>query len=140
VVTVHPRALKPGERRTIDDYLPPTKLAGLQVAPVSCRAQAEQIGPATLAVVERLLDERPVDRLRAAHAILKLTRKVTPQRLQAACARAVAFDDVAYTTIKRILDRGLDRGPLLPTVAAGPLPPAALQFARPWSDFFPAQA
>jgi transposase len=138
VVAVHPRALKPGDRRTIADHLPPTKLAGLQVTPVSCRAQAEQIGPATLAVVERLLDERPVDRLRAAHAIVKLTRKVAPHRLEAACARALAFDDVAYPTIKRILDRGLDRLPI-PGTAPAPPPPPLLQFARPWSDFFLAQ-
>jgi hypothetical protein len=110
----------------------------LQVTPVSCRAQAEQVGPATLAVVERLLDERPVDRLRAAHAIVKLTRKVAPHRLEAACARAIAFDDVAYPTIKRILDRGLDRLPI-PGAAPAPPPTPPLQFVRPWSDFFLAQ-
>lgn len=141
VVAVHPRALKPGERRTVDDHLPPTKLAGLQVTPVSCRAQAEQIGSATLAVIERLLEERPVDRLRAAHAILKLTRKVAPYRLEAACARALAFDEVGYPTIKRILDRGLDRVPI-PSAAAAILPmsTATLRFVRPVSDFFPVQA
>lgn len=141
VVAVHPRALRPGDRRTITDHLPPTKLAGLHVTAASCRAQAESIGPATQDVVERLLDERPVDRLRTAHAILKLTRKVAPYRLEAACARALAFDDVAYATIKRILDRGLDRVPL-PAAAAALLPTstATLQFVRPWSDFFPAQA
>ena len=110
VVAVHPRATKPGQRLTNPDRLPPTNLAGLQVTPVSCRAEAEQIGIATQQVVDRLLDERPVDRLRTAHAILKLTRKVVPHRLEAACARALAFDDVAYARIKRILDRGLRRG------------------------------
>jgi transposase len=141
VVAVHPRATKPGERRTIADHLPPTKLASLQVTPVSCRAQAEQIGAATLDVVERLLDERPIDRLRTAHAILKLTRKVAAHRLEAACARALAFDDVGYTTIKRILDRGLDRVPI-PSAAAAILPTstATLRFARPASDFFPVEA
>jgi transposase len=141
VIAVHPRATAPGQRRTIADHLPPTKLAGLQVTPVSCRAQAQQIGTATQQVVDRLLDERPVDRLRTAHAILKLTRKVAPHRLEAACARALAFDDVAYATIKRILDRGLERVPIPTTATVVPPPsPATLQFARPWSDFFPAQA
>ena len=83
----------------------------------------------------RLLDERPVDRLRAAHAIVKLTRKVAPHRLEAACARALAFDDVAYPTIKRILDRGLDRLPI-PGVVPTPRPTSPPHFARPWSDFF----
>ena len=141
VVAVHPRATKPGQRLTNPDHLPPTKLAGLQVTPVSCRAEAEQIGTATQQVVDRLLDERPVDRLRTAHAILKLTRKVVPHRLEAACARALAFDDVAYATIKRILDRGLDRVPL-PAAAAAVLVPstAPLRFVRPASDFFPVVA
>ena len=62
-------------------------------------------------------------------------------RAEAACARALAFDDVGYTTIKRILDRGLDRVPI-PTAAAAILPTstATLRFARPASDFFPVEA
>jgi hypothetical protein len=141
VVAVHPRATKPGQRRTIADHLPPTKLAGLQVTPISVRAQAEQIGLATLEVIERLLDERPVDRLRTAHAVLKLAHKVAAHRLEAACARALAFNDVGYATIKRILERGLDRVPI-PTAAAAVLhsSTATLRFVRSASDFFPAQA
>jgi len=119
---------------------PPTKLAGCRSRRFPA-APGRADRPATLDVVERLLDERPVDRLRTAHAILKLARKVAAHRLDAACARALAFDDVGYTTIKRILDRGLDRVPI-PTAAAAVLPTstATLRFARPASDFFPAEA
>jgi hypothetical protein len=141
VVAVHPRALKPSARRTIDDHLPPTKLAGMQVTPESWRAQAEQIGKATVQVVERLLDERPIDRLRTAHAILKLASQVAAHRLEAPCAPALAFDDVGYPTIKRILDRGRGRVPI-PAAAAAffPRSTATLRFARPASDFFPVGA
>ena len=67
--------------------------------------------------------------------ILKLAHKFGPRRLEAACARAVQFDDITYGTVKRILDRGLDQTavPPPPISAATALP----LFARPVTDFFP---
>lgn len=43
--------------------------------------------------------------------ILKLRTTVGDARLEAACARALRFDDLTYATVKRILDRGLDQEP-----------------------------
>jgi hypothetical protein len=67
--------------------------------------------------------------------ILKLAHKFGPRRLEAACARAVHFDDLTYRTLKRILDRGLDQT----AVASAPVtaPTALPLFARPVTDFFP---
>ena len=99
-----------------------------------CRA--EEIGPATSDVIGRLLGERPLDRLRSALGILKLAHKFGPRRLEAACARALQYDDLTYGTLKRILDRGLDQ--TLAPAARPAVPSSTLpRFARPVTDFFP---
>lgn len=57
--------------------------------------------------------------------------------LEAACRRALAFDEIRYHTVKTILVKGLD----LQTVPdpAAPQPKTAV-FARPVSDFLPANS
>jgi transposase len=136
LVASHPRATRRGQRQTVADHLPPAKIAGLLATPASCVRRAADIGPATSELVGRLLGERPLDRLRTVLGILKLAHKFGPRRLEAACARALRYDDVAYGTIKRILDRGLDQV-AEPTPAAAPREPTRPLFARPVTDFFP---
>jgi transposase len=135
VVAIHPRAARPGDRHTLVDHLPPTKVDGLLTTPALCLRRAADIGPATATVIGRVLGDRPLDRLRTASGVLRLAHKYAPRRLEAACARALLFDDLGYATIKRILVDGLDQqaAPTL-TPHAPPTPPP--QFARPWTDFF----
>ena len=92
----------------------------------ACRQQAAQIGPSTLKVVKRLLDHRPEDRLRTAGRLLGLAERFSCERLEAACFRAVRFDDLSYMTIKRVLEQGLDAEEL-PSIEP---PPPALVFVR----------
>lgn len=126
----HPRALQPGQRSTHLDHLPPYKVPGLTITRDICRQQAAKIGPSTQEVVNRLLDHRPEDRLRAAGRLLQLGERFSTDRLEAACARALRFDDAAYVTIKRILKQGLDQEDL-PAVDA---PPPAKAFVRTASE------
>ena len=98
-------------------------------------ARAVVIGPAATEVVERLLAERPLDRLRTTQAILRLSEKYGSPRLEAACRRALHFDDIGYGTVKRILDRGLDREPLPADAPALPAKQTYL-FARSGSEIF----
>jgi hypothetical protein len=91
-----------------------------------CRKQASQVGPHTRQVVDALLDHRPEDRLRTARRLLQLAKRFSPDRLEAACRRALRFDDPAYMTIKRILEQGLD-GEEVPSLGATP---TALAFVR----------
>jgi hypothetical protein len=78
-------------------------------------------------VIDGLLDHRPEDRLRTAGRLLRLADRFGSERLEAACVRALRFDDPSYTTIKRILEQGLDREELPVTDP----PPPAVAFARP---------
>jgi transposase len=136
-IASHPRALRPGERHTHPDHLPPAKVVALMASPAWCLRRAREIGPQTTELIGRLLGERPLDRLRSAMALLRLAHKYAPRRLEAACARALAFEQVGYVVVKRILQQGLDAHPVAPA-AAPPEPPA--QFARPWTDFFVQEA
>jgi hypothetical protein len=124
---------KAGVRRTNPAHYPPQKVAFLMATPAHCRRRAREIGEATRAVVEGLLDERPLDRLRSVQALLRLGEKYGTRRLEAACRRALVFAETNYTTIKRILERGLESDPL-------PERPASEKrryvFARPGSEIF----
>lgn len=125
---------KPGKRRTSEDHYPPGKVAFLMATPAFCRARAQAIGSCTSELVARLLDERPLDRLRTVQAVLRLADKFGAKRLEAACRRALAFDTVAYTTLKRILEQGLEAEPL-PEEEKAP-EKRRYAFARPGSDIF----
>jgi len=120
LVATHDRAPRPGERQTHLAHLPPHKIAGLMLTRESCRAQADEIGPYTRRVVDRLLDHRPEDRLRTAGRLLGLGQRFGRERLEAACARAWQFEDPSYATIKRILQEGLDQELLPETHAPAP--------------------
>jgi hypothetical protein len=67
-----------------------------------------------------------LDRLPTVGRLLRLGQTYSPARLEAACARAIRFNDLHYATIKRILAEGLDQEPVAP-----PVPPVtARAFVR----------
>lgn len=120
LVATHTRTQRPGQRVTHLDHLPPHKVPGLMLTRQTCRQEATEIGSATREVVDRFLDHRPEDRLRTAARLLRLGDRFGPERLEAACRRALRFDDPAYVTIKRILEQGLDAEELAPVAAVRP--------------------
>lgn len=138
LVASHPRAHRPGEWHTRTEHYPRDKAAYLERHPAFCRQAAARLGPATSQVVETLLAERPLDHLRAVQAILRLEETVGPQRLEAACVRALYFGSLSYRRIKEILNAALDREPL-PQENMPPLE-RSFAFARPVSDFFSEEA
>ena len=131
-VATHSRAKRRGERVSNQIHYPPTKLAGFLATPVRVREQAQAVGPATAELIERLLAEKPVDRLRAAQGILNLTQRYTPARVEAACRRALFCNEASYRAVRNILKQSLETTPLPPEAATpqGPVPKTAL-FARP---------
>lgn len=109
LVACHTRAEQPGGCRTVTDHLPPEAQAYLRQTPAWCREQAERIGPACETLVEQLLADEVVERLPAVKGLLRLEKAFGSKRLEAACRRALAFDDPRYRTVKTILNRGLDQ-------------------------------
>ncbi len=130
----HERSLDPGQWHTRLEHYPAAKAAYLERTPERCCAMAAKVGAATSQLVETLLAERPLDRLRAVQAILRLQDTVGPSRLEAACARALYFGDVRYRRIKQILNAALDQEPLPEALVS--YPPRTFTFARSGADFF----
>lgn len=137
LVATHVRSQEPGQWQTRLEHYPPNKAAYLQQTPDFCRKRAARIGSAASRVVNTLLSDRPLDRLRSVQAILHLEETVGAQRLEAACARAVYYSDVRYRRIKDILNAALDREPLPEIIPAAPR--KSHTFARPGADFFSAE-
>jgi transposase len=134
LVATHERSLKPGEWRTrLGDY-PEHKAAYLEHTPAYCQRVATRLGVATSQVIETLLGDRPLYRLRSVQAILRLEESVGGERLEAACARALHFDDPSYRRIKAILNAALDREPL--PDQAPDAPERQHAFARASAEFF----
>jgi hypothetical protein len=77
------------------------------------------IGAATAAAVEHILNSRPHPELgyRSCLGVFRLADRYSPQRLEAACRRAVALQACSYRSIKSILKTGLDHQPLEPVVS-----------------------
>jgi transposase len=137
-VATHPWG-PPGSRQTNPAHYPPEKVAYLLATPASCQKRARTIGEATAELVDRLFAERPLDRLRAVQAILRLARKYGPKRLEAAARRALLFGETSYGTVKRILEKGLENDPLPEALALPPTEKRTYAFARPGSEIFPAR-
>lgn len=110
-VAAHPRCVRPGQKATCIDHLPPDAVAYLMRDPQWCLKQAGEIGPRCHSLIHRLLSHRVVDHLRAAQGVIRLAGKYGPERLEAACHRALAYDSPQYITVKTILSKGLDQQP-----------------------------
>ena len=109
LVATHTRARAAGERQTHPDHLPAHTLPHATWNRATCRAMAEEIGPATSQLVERLFEDTVVDRLSRVVRILKLGEQVGQDRLEAACRRMVLYDELSYAALKRILEQGLEQ-------------------------------
>jgi transposase len=75
---------------------------------------ADKTGPYTRALVEGILASRPhpAQGFRACLGVLRLQKPYGPERLEAACRRAVTIQSFSYTSVESILKNGLDQVPL----------------------------
>ena len=125
LVATHDRAAAPGARHTVLDHLPPAKLPNLVLSRERCQEEADAIGPATAAIVRSLLAYQPIDRLRTAGRIVRLTEQYPRLRVEHACARAEYFGETDYRVIRRILAEGHETEPLPTDHAPASTAPAA---------------
>jgi len=124
----------PGQRSTdYADY--PAALTPYALrAPDRCIAQGTALGPAVGQFLTVLLDGVfPWARLRQAQALLRLAERFGAARVNAACARALAFDLVEVRRVQRILQSALEREPA--STERGAVLPLPARFARPPASF-----
>jgi len=79
--------------------------------PARIRREAAKIGPATIALVEAIMQAKPHPEqgFRACLGILRLARSYGSARIEAACRRGNDIGATTYGSIKSILQHGLDR-------------------------------
>jgi transposase len=112
LVASHVRGRRPGDRLTVRDHLPPEARAFLAHDRQWCLEQATRVGPACAELIELLLADHILERLRAAQGVMRLQKPYGASRLEAACARALAHASPFYRTVKTILVGGFDQQPL----------------------------
>ena len=106
LVKTHPRKQR-GKQTDLADY-PPEKVAHFMRTPAWCRRQAAAIGPACTQVIDELMAENALYRLRSAQGVIGLAGKHDTARLEAACARAIDAGDPSYKTVRGILAAGTE--------------------------------
>jgi transposase len=92
----------------------------LEWSPSRIVAWAEKTGAATAALAQAILESRPHPEqgYRSCLGIIRLADRYSPERVEAACARALAVRALSYRSVESILRHGLDAQPL----PAGPAP------------------
>jgi transposase len=109
LVATHPR--RPAGKQTDFGHYPPEKIAFRMRTPTWCRARAVEIGPACVELIAALLEVNALFRLRAAQGVLGLADRHGPDRLEAACAKAITVGDPSYRTVKGILAAATEAEP-----------------------------
>ncbi|OYV71753.1 MAG: IS21 family transposase, partial [Acidithiobacillus ferrivorans] len=103
LVATHPRLFQHGTASTVADHLQPEAQAWQSQDIQWCLRMAEAIGPYCYGVVHQLFADRVLVNLRTVQNILRLRDKHSPQRLEAACERALRFSNPRYGAISQIL-------------------------------------
>ena len=131
LIKVHPRQ-QPGHRATDPADLPSEKttyalrdIAHLQHL---AAGHGEAIGAYATAVLDTPL---PWTKMRQVYALLGLVKKWGPDKVDAACRRALDAEAISVALIGRMLDRATETDTEQPTAT----PPATTRFARDAGEF-----
>jgi transposase len=112
-VAAHLRSVVRGQHTTDPTHMPKAHQRHREWSPSRLIAWGATVGPQTAALVEAILASRPHPEqgYRSCLGILRLARRDGPDRLEAACARALAAGARSYRHVDAILKHGLDRCP-----------------------------
>lgn len=110
-VAAHLRSPPDRRHTTLRDHMPSSHRRYADWTPEKIRRVAAEIGPGTEALIAAILSERshPEQGFRSCLGILRLARTHAPERLEAACQRALEIGARSYTSVNSILKTRLDR-------------------------------
>ena len=129
LVKVHPRT-KPGGRVTDPEDLPAEKTTYALRDIDHLKRLAADHGPAIGAYAAAILDiPLPWTKMRQVYALLGLVKRWGPQRVEAACTRALDAEAISVPLIGRMIERGTETAPN-PTRKTPTEPAAPARFAR----------
>ena len=131
LVNVHSRQPKGGRSTDTADY--PEELSAYTLrAPDGIKRSAQEQGPAVGEYADRLFDgPLPWSRIRQGHKLIRLGQRYTPQRLDAACRKALEVDLINVGRVERILVQVLEQQ----EIPEHPEPVPGGRFARPGEVF-----
>jgi transposase len=110
-VAAHVRSFIAHGHSTLKEHMPPAHQNYLEWTPSRIVSWAQKTGPATAALVQRIIDSRthPEQAYRSCLGILRLEKHYSAQRLENACLRALNFSALSFKALRNILENGLDR-------------------------------
>lgn len=122
---VHVRSWEYGGTTTRVDHMPASHRKYREESVVEITAWAQRVGPCTHALVRAILDERrhPEHGFRSCRGLKSLMKRYAPERIEAACERALVVGARSYTNVESILRHGLDKQPLPEPLSSGDTPP-----------------
>jgi len=123
-VASHLRSARKGHYTTLSEHMPAAHRAHAEWSPGKLLSWAASVGPSTAELVKRLLMEKkhPEQGYRSCLGLMRLTRNHGRERMESACARALAVGAHRYRSVNSILEKGLDRQPPLTPQAELALP------------------
>ncbi|MDH4182918.1 MAG: IS21 family transposase, partial [Nitrospinota bacterium] len=103
-----------GKHTTVKEHMPRSHQAYLEWTPSRIVGWAEKTGPATAALAAAIMEGRahPQQGFRSCLGVMRLGKEYGPQRLEAACVRALAVNAISYRSVRSILQTCLDKQPL----------------------------
>ncbi len=113
-VVLHPRSFIPYQYTTLPEHMPEKHRAVQAWTPGRFLNWAQTFGPDVVKVVHALLGGRqhPEQAYNSCLGLLRLAKSYSPERLEAACLRAVALNTLSYRSVQEILKSGYDSQPL----------------------------
>jgi transposase len=113
-IASHVRGLPDYKASTVHEHRPKSHQQYGDWPPDRIIHWARKIGPSTAALTEAIMARKKYPELgyRSCLGILRLSKKFSDDRLEAACNRALAIRGLSYKSVKSILESNLDQRPL----------------------------
>lgn len=123
-IATHLRLPTPSRVTTNPEHQPDSHRAYAQDQGAELIAWAQRSGESISAFMRLHIDthRRPLISIRAANSLRAMARQYGPERLDAACKRALAIPTASVRSIRSMLDRGIESAPLRGKAANDPLP------------------
>lgn len=122
-VAAHPRSTRQGAHTTLAEHMPTAHQKYLEWTPARIIQWAGKNGPRTQELVTCIMEGRrhPEQGFRSCLGIMRLAKRYSPERLEAACARALILKARSYKSVESILKNNLDTQELPETAGEEPL-------------------
>lgn len=112
-VASHLRSTRPHRPTTVPEHMPSSHRRYRDWTHERIHREAAKVGPDAATLIDLILRSRPHPEqgFRSAIGILGLVKRFGSERVDAACARALALNTRSYTSVAAILKNRTDKGP-----------------------------